>query len=382
MHEDDVLAFFTLHNNAISRLEVLTKNRKLLPVSIYLVRDNQEQNLIDWIRNRCLSSMRCSSEINRVSQLVKNYGLSLSDHYWIKPVDSEIEWDDVNLYTNKFNFEKTLDLKFYKDEEEIDDSENLSADYSLGGVLPKKWIINENNDRMLIKGNTSLNNSLDTLSEYFASIIHQRQNKFDYSDYNFIDLSYKNTLISGCMCENFTDIDTELVMGSELLTVHTSDSKDNIYERYIELYKRFFGLDLREFFDYQIAVDFITTNIDRSFDNFGILRDSHSLRSIGYAPIYDSGSSLGVGLKAIPTRSNILSIKTNSFFDTEVELLKQVRNKGLVNIDLLPSNNELFEILSMDDGLTEDKIYEIVNLYSNKVSYFSEFQNGRRLWGI
>ena len=34
--------------------------------------------------------------------LVKNLGLSLTDHYWIKPLDMEFGWADINLFTNDF----------------------------------------------------------------------------------------------------------------------------------------------------------------------------------------------------------------------------------------------------------------------------------------
>ena len=33
-------------------------------------------------------------------QLVQNLGLSLSDHYWIRPNGSELTWKDVSLFSN------------------------------------------------------------------------------------------------------------------------------------------------------------------------------------------------------------------------------------------------------------------------------------------
>ena len=34
--------------------------------------------------------------------LLKNLGLSLTDYYWICPVDSDLRWEDVNLFDNDF----------------------------------------------------------------------------------------------------------------------------------------------------------------------------------------------------------------------------------------------------------------------------------------
>lgn len=38
---------------------------------------------------------------NTQSLLLKNLGISLSDHYWIKPVDRDIEWESINSYENR-----------------------------------------------------------------------------------------------------------------------------------------------------------------------------------------------------------------------------------------------------------------------------------------
>ena len=35
--------------------------------------------------------------------LVKNLGLSLTDYYWISPLDSGLRWKDVNLFENDFH---------------------------------------------------------------------------------------------------------------------------------------------------------------------------------------------------------------------------------------------------------------------------------------
>ena len=35
--------------------------------------------------------------------LLKCYGLSLSDQYWMKPMDSELEWININFFDNNFS---------------------------------------------------------------------------------------------------------------------------------------------------------------------------------------------------------------------------------------------------------------------------------------
>jgi len=54
-----------------------------------------------------------------------------------------------------------------------------------------------------------------------------------------------------------------------------------------------------------IVVDFIRANEDRHLSNFGILRDANTLKWLGSAPIFDSGSSFGYDKPAGQIRSGI-----------------------------------------------------------------------------
>lgn len=38
-----------------------------------------------------------------VELLERCFGLSLSDQYWIKEVDSDIHWEDINFFNNDFS---------------------------------------------------------------------------------------------------------------------------------------------------------------------------------------------------------------------------------------------------------------------------------------
>jgi len=35
--------------------------------------------------------------------LAKSFGLRLSDHYWVKPIDKNIDWDEINFFENEFS---------------------------------------------------------------------------------------------------------------------------------------------------------------------------------------------------------------------------------------------------------------------------------------
>ena len=86
--------------------------------------------------------------------LNKYYALSLSDQYWLKEENSNVEWKDINFFTNDFEYEAYLEAS-------LDSSSTLklnneailrSPNNTTDGMLQKGWII-ENGKRVLVKGN-------------------------------------------------------------------------------------------------------------------------------------------------------------------------------------------------------------------------------------
>lgn len=66
--------------------------------------------------------------------LVKNLGLSLTDYYWISPLDSELTWKMVSLYQNEFRGNLEIANK------KVSDSKTMiyTPDSTLQGELEKK----------------------------------------------------------------------------------------------------------------------------------------------------------------------------------------------------------------------------------------------------
>ena len=118
--------------------------------------------------------------------LVDNLGLSLNDCYWIKPRESSLTWEEVNLYKNDFDdrvgeslFDSNKKVKIKKGKFDLGSS---------SGELKKKWIVDQNGNRLLIKGNLGLSFQ-QSLNEVFISRIHQSLNpnnalKYDLKEIN------------------------------------------------------------------------------------------------------------------------------------------------------------------------------------------------------
>ena len=69
----------------------------------------------------------------------RNLGLSLSDHYWVKPAGSNLSWDEVNFFENDFSPDvgDALLGKLSK----TSDIDLRSPDWTCDGNLRKRWAI-------------------------------------------------------------------------------------------------------------------------------------------------------------------------------------------------------------------------------------------------
>ena len=82
-----------------------------LPVGISARKGIVDRSTLnDWWRDRSIpasrSGVRRALETLQVPNtqlmLTKCFGLSLSDQYWVRPHDRDIQWSQVNFFTNTF----------------------------------------------------------------------------------------------------------------------------------------------------------------------------------------------------------------------------------------------------------------------------------------
>lgn len=374
LHENFKVAIFTVKNNSVLNLKINDNNESQLPVGIFT-----EKQLIEWINHRGIPVTRqgLAKDLNITSfeYMLENLGLSLTDHYWICDIDNLVDWKDVNLYANDFKVHYSLNLR---DDKNIVSRTNFVPSASLKGDLKKKWIIDNNGVRRLVKGNYN-NSCRQSICEVLASEIHRRQNKFSYVPYSLVSIKSDNNIIVGCECPNFTSIQTEFVSAIDIIANLKKPNELSYYEFFIEICKRN-GLDIRNFLEYQILTDFIITNTDRHLNNFGIIRDSQTLKWISYAPIFDSGNSMFYDFYYIPVDKGLLNIEVSSFLKKEVQLLKYVKNRGLIDVSLLPKDSEVYDLLKKDITIKDEINERIIRAYNKKIKYLIDFQNGANIW--
>lgn len=375
MHRDDPVCMVSIDPITGSMLRVSQKKvQELLPLGGSI----DTQMLRKWWQRRAVPMSQ--GKIQRILEqmgmttpqeyLVKNLGLSLTDHYWIKPLDMALGWKDINLFTNDFR-DPIGDMQFDEQTEWVQLPENVfSPSSSAQGELRKKWIIMDGK-RCLVKGNHG-SNSQESLNEIVATLLHKKQGLQPYVTYNTMRLGDHSQI--SCVCESFTSDEVELIPAIDVVESKKKDNATSMYEHFIQVCMAH-GLDegvTRPFLEYQILTDFIMTNTDRHLNNFGVLRDTKTMKFIGMAPIFDSGDSMFWQNPRQPEYDDLLEISVNSFRREEFMLLKLVTNSLQVDINRLPDDMELYEIYELDPSII--KVDSIITGYKKKIQLLEQCQ--------
>lgn len=119
--------------------------------------------------------------------------------------------------------------------------------------------------------------------------------------------------------------------------------------------------------------DFIITNSDRHWYNFGILRDTETLRFVSMAPIYDNGNSMFYNIYSPLNRASLLRLEDNGIIKQEVKRLDLVQDRDIINISLLPTPSQVEEYY-LNHAIDKERVNIITRSYSNKLDLFMEYQ--------
>ena len=259
----------------------------------YQLNEELKVSLSEWFKGRGIPSWRddldlllAKLNISTPTELLdKAFGLSLSDQYWIKPFDSEIEYKDINFFEHDFEDSEFTSVTFSNTRDSNTKISLISPNNTTDGRLKKTWII-ENGKRYLLKGGYK-NEVMQPFNEVLATMICKRLG-FKHIPYT-IDV-IKDKIVSKCEC--FINKDTELISAYQIL--HNNCNKDKAYENYIKLLENNGISKAREEIENMFILDFIMLNEDRHLNNFGIIRNVENLNWIETAPIFDTGQSLNI----------------------------------------------------------------------------------------
>ena len=220
----------------------------------------------------------------RAALALKCYGLSLSDHYWICPKNSGMKWEDINFFQNEFSKDMG-EILFGREPEGEGNISLISPDNTCDGWLKKKWIISDGK-RFLMKGGSG-DYQQEPVNEVIACAVMKRLG-IEHIPYH---LTFENGKPYS-LCETFVTPHTELVSAWYVISLMHRSNNDSALTHLLRCCDKLGIPNVQEAINKMLILDYIISNSDRHYNNFGFIRNPETLEWYGLAPIYDSGTSL------------------------------------------------------------------------------------------
>lgn len=287
---DEELLTFSMEDGGLSGLRtsllsVRTERAYLFPLDLELT----DEGMLRWLQHRVIPKNRAfvheilqtlGLNINDTKGIIDVCkGLSLNDSYWIVPEGFDGRFADFNLYENRFS--QALSLVAYTGAGTGKAAFSTSPELTTNGMLRKAWRLIDGKGIYLYKGGSEgfANAGTEPYSEFYASQIAAQMNLHAVS----YDLErWKGILASTCRL--FTGIDTSFIPIGRVIRTGGIPA--------CLAYYRQISPEAEEELKSMLVFDAVIYNEDRHFGNFGVLRDNHTGKVIGAAPIFDNGLSL------------------------------------------------------------------------------------------
>ena len=346
-----------------------------LPVGVPVRRGIADRAALnEWWTDRSIpasrSGVREALEALEISStkmlLVRCWGLSLSDQYWICPEGSDLTWDSINFFENDFS-EDIGDILFGENKKK-DALDFSSPDNTSDGNLKKRWKIIDGK-RCLIKGGSNPFRQ-QPFNEVIAAWLMER---LDIPHVPYSVVWNKGAPYS--VCEDFITENTELVPAWRILKTRKKDNNTSVYQHFTACCEALGIRGTVPFLDRMIVLDYIIANEDRHFNNFGVLRNAETLEWLGFAPIYDSGSSLGYDKMPAQMRSE-KDVACKPFKNHHAEQIKLVSDFRWIKFDRLADAKEMVETVLSSGGAEEyvgkDRIRAIADGVQRRIENLSQ----------
>ena len=391
MHKDDKVLALDIYEptGTILDYEVLMEEKK--PAYI----DNI-QNMNYWWSARAIPKSR--SGINQILKrngidttetlMLKNMALNLSDCYWVRSVDSDIRYDDVNFFDNVFekvDFGSDLSVA---EEKKMKSNMLSSPSGSLNGQMPKYWEVNRRTgERVLVKKAIGIKGQHQALNEVFAYEFHKKIGRFNSAEYW---LSRSNGVIKDVRCGSFATKDMEYIPLAYIASgqqINATDARKTVRAILDALEALGVPRDAASsYFSYLHLTDFLISNTDRHLNNYGILRDSNTLKAIGFAPIFDNGNSMLYDTLGYWGFDEFRRLKTKAFgiFTNDKKLLMAGKAwYDKLDLDALPSAEQVCEFYGrLYSGGDRRNAENIASAYAYKLRIFERIRAGEALYDI
>ena len=287
---DEELLTFSMEDAGLSGLKTRLLSAHMDRLSVFpLDLELTDEGILKWLQRRVIPKNRAfvdeilkslNLSVNNIKGIIDVCkGLSLNDSYWIVPEGFEGKFSAFNLYENRFS--NVLSLIAYTGIGNSKAVISTSPELTTNGMLRKAWRFIDGKGICLFKGGSegAANSGNEPYSEYYACQIAEQMglNAVHYDLEN-----WKGILASTCRL--FTDINTSFIPIGRIVKTGGIPACLEYYEQ--------ISPEAAEDLKSMLVFDAVVYNEDRHFGNLGVLRDNHSGKVIGAAPVFDNGISL------------------------------------------------------------------------------------------
>jgi len=158
------------------------------------------------------------------------------------------------------------------------------------------------------------------------------------------------------LCENFVTPDTELIPAWRVKEAFKKDNRDSDYTHLLRCCDSLGIVGVSAAIDKMLVLDYIISNEDRHYNNFGFVRNAETLDWLGFAPIYDSGTSLWYNTRFVGR-----AMESKPFCKSHDEQIKLVSDLSWFNADALEGlGDEIAAILSQSEAVDSERRAAIV----------------------
>ena len=276
------------------------QNESLLP--LYLKRIS---NADLWLETRAIDSHRANSRLIKkalrlaekddISTVIHVYGATITDNYWIRPIGSDMTYNDVRFNDDYFS---TLALKgtYNSFNRAANSKRSKTPELTNTGSFEKCWKLCDSKWWM---------NKRATHDEAFSELFICELGRA-------LGMNMA-TYERGDGCVKSLDFTDGASVNFEPASAFMGDN-----EEYPDVVKALQNLCLDAIPDYirLLFMDTLCANPDRHTNNFGLLRDTRTGEFIGLAPNYDNNMALiSRGYPAKPKASDLLIVLLNDLLD-------------------------------------------------------------------
>ena len=232
-------------------------NPEAFPVGIFTDDFNKlADKLNQWWRSRIIPASRDGLryilhlyDVESPAVLSKrSLGLSLSDQYWLKPVGSELTWQEVNFFTNDFS--KELGEAFFQKESSRPAINPFTPDASSNGWLKKKWVKINGVTYLAKAGSVPL--LQQPYNEIAAANVAEALT-IKHVPYELI-IEDNRPL---CLCPNFITTETEFVPAYFVKDSLTKSNNDSVYGHFLRCCEQLQIPDVAGYLQQMLCLDYL-----------------------------------------------------------------------------------------------------------------------------